>query len=72
MTHKEWYNTPIKGIPKSEQIAVRHCNEDSVLVYIITVDRFKNYKLYEYKGEQAVYTKHKSDNPLDLNKYIKE
>ena len=68
----EWYSTPIKGIPKSEQIAVRHCKENGILIYIITVDRFKNYKLYKYKDGQAVYTKYKSDNPLELNKYIKE
>lgn len=65
----EWYNTPIKGIPKSEQICVRHCNENSTLKYIITTDRYGNYKLYHYKDEQAVYSKHKADNPLDLNEY---
>lgn len=68
----EWYNTPINGIPKSEEIAVRHCKEDGTIKYIITIDRFKNYKLYEHSDEQAVYTKHKSDNPLDLNEYMKE
>lgn len=66
----EWYNTPIKGIPKPEQIAVCHCREDNTIKYIITVDRFKNYKLYFYKDGQAVYTKHKSNNPLNLNEYI--
>ena len=76
MAEEKWYNKPIKGIPKSEKIAVRYYMENGIennlLKYIITVDRFKNYKLYEYKDEQAIYTKHKSDNPLDLNKYIKE
>jgi len=66
----EWYNTPIKDIPKSEEVAIRHCKEDGVIDYIITVDHFKNYKLYEYKDGQAIYTKHKSNNPLDLNKYM--
>lgn len=66
----EWYNTPIKGIPKSEQIATRHCDEGSVLVYIVTVDRYGNYKLYHYKDGQAVYSRHKADNPIDLNEYI--
>ncbi len=66
----EWYNTPIKGIPKSEQICVRHCSEDGTLKYIITTDRYGNYKLYRYKDGQAVYSKHKADNPIDLNEYI--
>ena len=68
----EWYKAPIKGIPKSEEIAVRHYKEDGILTYVITVDRYKNYKLYEYKDGQVVYTKHKSDNPLDLDEYMKE
>lgn len=66
----EWYNTTIKGIPKSEQIYVRHCSEDGTLKYIITTDRYGNYKLYRYKDGQAVYSKHKADNPIDLNEYI--
>lgn len=66
----EWYNTPIKGIPKSEEIAVRHCKEDGTLTYIITVDRYKNYKLYFYKDGQAVYSKHRSDNPLKLEEFL--
>lgn len=68
----EWYNTPIKGIPKSEEIAVRHCREDNTIKYIITVDRFKNYKLYFYKNGQAVYSKHKANNPLKLEEFIEE
>lgn len=66
----EWYNTPIKGISKSEQICVRHCSEDGSLKYIITTDRYGNYKLYRYKDGQVVYSKHKADNPIDLNEYI--
>lgn len=70
MPDTEWYSTPIKGIPKSEEIAVRHCKEDNTIKYIITVDRFKNYKLYEYKDEQAIYTKHKADSPLKFDRRI--
>ncbi len=71
MIKKEWYKISIKGIPKSEEIAVRHFVEDGTIKYIITVDRFKNYKLYEYKDGQAIYTKHKSNNPLKFDEYIK-
>lgn len=68
----EWYSTPIKGIPKSEEIAVRHYKEDGILTYVITVDRFKNYKLYFYKDGQATYSKHKANSPLKLEEFIKE
>ena len=66
----EWYNITIKGIPKSEQICVRHCSKDGTLKYIFTTDRYDNYKLYHYKDGQAIYSKHKADNPIDLNEYI--
>lgn len=70
MTEEKWYNKPIKGIPKSETICVRRCTEDGEIKWIITVDRYKNYKLYKYENDTAVYTKHKADNPIDLEDYV--
>ena len=69
MTDKEWYKIPIKGIPKFEKIMVRYYKENDILDYIITTDRYRNYKLYYYKDGQAVYSKHKSSDPLELEEY---
>jgi hypothetical protein len=66
----EWYNKSIKGISKSETICVRHCTEDGKIKWIITVDRYKNYKLYKYENDTAIYTKNKADNPIDLEDYV--
>lgn len=66
-----WYSTTLKGIPKSERIIERYFKE-SFLVYIITIDNQKNYKLYFYKDDKAVFTKHKSNNPTNLEKYFKK
>lgn len=72
MNNNEWWHD-VKGIPKSEKICVKfYNNESKILTYIITVDFYQSYKLYKYDIEkaQAVYTKHKADNPLKLEKYV--
>lgn len=68
--NEKWYNQKIKGIPKSEKICLRHYTEDKQLTHIITIDPMRNYKLYEYKNNQALFTKHKCKNPIDLEEHI--
>ena len=69
----EWYSTPIKGIPKSEEIAVRHYNEGGSELLFATIRDFKGmFKLYSINNNAATFTKMKSKNPLDFDEYIDE
>ena len=69
----EWYSTPIKGIPKSEEIAVRHYKEDGSKLLFATTRDFKGmFKLYSINNNAATFTKMKSKNPLDFDEYIDE
>lgn len=69
----EWYNTPIKGIPKSEEVCVWHYNEGgSKLMFAITRDYKGIYKLYKIENNVATFTKNKGKNPLDFDDYIDE
>lgn len=65
-----WWDEKPKGIPKSEELSVQIYDAESRLRYVITIDKSSNYKLYEVNGKNAVYTKHKSVNPLRLEKFI--
>lgn len=68
-----WYNTSIKGIPKSEELRTRYYDEGgSNLKFAITRDYKGIYKLYRIKDNTATYTKKKSRNPLDFDDYIDE
>lgn len=68
----EWYNRKIKGIPKNERICIREYTTNEQIKYIVTCDTSKNYKLYSFDNESntAIYTKHKSNNPLKLEQYM--
>lgn len=69
---KQWWEERPKGISKSERLSVRHCDAESRLRYITTVDSNRSYKLYEIDGQKAVYTKHKSDDPRKLERFISD
>lgn len=66
----EWWSRQIKGITKSEELCTHICDTESQLIYVITRDKYNNYKLYSIKSCQATYTKHKANNPLKLEKFI--
>lgn len=71
MAEEKWYNKPIKGIPKSEEICVSHYNEGgNELLFITTRDYKGLYKLYKIENKTATFTKKKSKNPLDFDDYI--
>ena len=67
----EWWEQQIKGIPKSEELCTQIGDAEHPLIYVITKDRFANYKLYSVEDYKATYTKHKSSNPLKLERYMK-
>ena len=61
---------PIK-IPKNEILWLSAIDENGCVTYVITSDQHRAaYKLYEVDGDKLVYTKHKSSNPRDLDKWI--
>lgn len=58
------------GIPKTEIIWVQQCEND-IIKFIITSDKLRiKYKLYKIVDNKAVYTKHNSENPTQLEKYM--
>lgn len=60
-------------IPKNETLWVRYLDLSGAVTHIITSDKHRDtYKLYKIVDNKPVYTKHKSDNPLDLDKFRKE
>ena len=65
-----WWEEKLKGIPKPEELSVQICDAESRLRYVITIDSNNAHKLYKVSGSKAVYTKHKSINPLKLEKFI--
>lgn len=59
------------NLPKNETLWVQYMSKGQV-THIVTSSKFRDkYYLYEIKDGLPVKTKHKSDNPLDLEKYIK-
>ena len=57
--------------PKNETICLQAKNQKGAVTHIITTDKHKDtYKLYEVSGDKLVYTKRKSNDPLELEKYI--
>ena len=57
-------------IPKSETIWLQHC-QDGKATHIITSTVLRDYYyLYEMINDKPVKTKHKAENPLDLDKWI--
>lgn len=66
----EWWKQQIKGIPKSEEVCTRIGDAEHPLIYVLTKDKSSNYKLYSVDNYKATYTKHKSNNPLKLEKFM--
>ncbi len=59
-------------IPENEQIWVQFVHKDEI-THIITSTKLRDfYYLYQVKNNKLIKTKHKSENPIDLEKYIKE
>ena len=60
----------MQGVPKNETVWLSICNDGNI-THLITSDKLRqSYKLYKVSDGKAVYTKHKSSNPLDLEKFI--
>lgn len=61
----------LKLIPKNETLWLQAFDKDNSLTHIITSDQHRDYyKLYEVTKDKLIYTKHKSNNPTDLYKYV--
>ncbi len=57
--------------PKNEILWVQIFDLQDKLTHVITSDLHREtYKLYQVNGDNLTYTKHKTTNPLDLEKYI--
>lgn len=60
-------------IPKNETLWVRYLDSNDIVTHIITSDKHRDtYKLYKIVDGKPVYTKHKSDDPLELDQYREE
>lgn len=58
--------------PKNEILWVQIFDLQDKLTHVITSDLHREtYKLYQVNGDSLTYTKHKTTNPLDLEKYIR-
>lgn len=57
-------------IPKSETLWVQYMNKGNVTHFITSNTYRDKYFLYEVNDGQIIKTKHKADNPLDLEKYL--
>ena len=60
------------AILKNETLWLQVLNENNKPMYIITSDQHRQtYKLYEVTdNNKLIFTKHKSNNPCDFDKYI--
>lgn len=57
--------------PKNEILWVQIFDSQDKLTHVITSDLHREvYKLYQVNGDSLTYTKYKTTNPLDLEKYI--
>ena len=60
----------VQGVPKNETVWLSICNDGNI-THLIASDKLRqSYKLYAVNDGKAVYTKHKSSNPLELEKFI--
>lgn len=61
----------LKLIPKNETLWLQALDKDNNLTHVITSDQHRDYyKLYEVTEDKLIYTKHKSNDPTDLYRYI--
>ena len=57
--------------PKNEILWEQFINSKDEVAYIVTSDPYRsNYKLYTIDDGKSIYTKHKAENPRDLDKWI--
>lgn len=58
-------------IPKGETLWVMYLNADNKRTYAITSDKYRNtYKLYKVENDNLIYTKRKSADPRDLERWV--
>lgn len=59
-------------MPKNETLWLQVLDKDNNVSHIITSDQHRQtYKLYEVTdNNKLIFTKHKSNNPCDFDKYI--
>lgn len=69
---KQWWEERPKGIPKSEELSTQYYDAESRLSYIVTIDSNRNFKLYKIDGQKAIYVKHKSNSPKNLERFISD
>ena len=58
-------------IPKNETLWLQVLDKDNNVSYIITSDKNRTvYKLYQLDNNKLIYTKHKSADPRDLERWV--
>lgn len=60
----------IQGVPKGEKVWVSIYDGDNIIYLIASNKLRQDYKLYKIDNGRAVYTQHKSSNPLELEKFV--
>ena len=62
-----------KGVPSTETVWLQVLKQDTdIVLYVVTSDKLRQwYKLYSVADNKATYTKHKAQDPRELDKYIK-
>lgn len=58
-------------IPTNEILWTQYLNDKNEVTHIVTSDKHRDtYKLYKIDENKPVFTKHKSNDPRDLEQYI--
>lgn len=58
-------------ISTNEILWTQYLNDKDEVTHIVTSDKHRDtYKLYKIEGDNPVFTKHKSNDPRDLEQYI--
>ena len=58
-------------IPKNETLWVKYLNDSNMVTHVITSDKLRaTYKLYAVKADKLEFTKHKSSDPRDLERWV--
>ena len=58
-------------IPKNEILWLQLLNNSNEVTYVITSDLHRTtYKLYKVKADKLEFTKHKSSDPRDLERWV--
>ena len=57
-------------IPKNETLWLQVLDKDNNVSHIVTSDKNRTvYKLYQLDNNKLIYTKHKSSDPRDLERW---